>query len=352
MRADKALAVIAFVAGGIFVAMLVVGGAALADQLASKYGLIEAVHNGSALSATSGTFSSEVTGEGFEATGNYDNTPGADAVVFDNNGLYGGQKLTDTAPQDLYIRPQPAFAGGTQTAADVNIFGGQDESKIVIDAADPSVTCPTDTVTVTVLDSNGASTATVLTEGTNWTAVASQATTCTNLATAVDAVAGVGATCSTTTVRITLDNNTGSVTLAESDGNCTGATTGTRGNVAIPGGVSHLALSVGSRLILDDSSDDNDWIGCTANDACRWTVGGTALIQNTASTSTFAGTITSTATGSLGWAVVDGADDTACTSQCTGAAVFGFNLAAGATAPVLVGPSDATADICLCAGAS
>jgi hypothetical protein len=63
-------------------------------------------------------------------------------------------------------------------------------------------------------------------------------------------------------------------------------------------------------------------------------------------------TITSSATGSLGWAVVDGTDDTACTSQCTSAAVFGFNLAAGATAPVLVGPSDATADICMCAGSS
>jgi len=62
--------------------------------------------------------------------------------------------------------------------------------------------------------------------------------------------------------------------------------------------------------------------------------------------------ITSTSTGTLGWAVVDGTDNTACSSQCTNAAVFGLNLAAGATAPVMVGPSDATADICLCAGAS
>lgn len=57
-------------------------------------------------------------------------------------------------------------------------------------------------------------------------------------------------------------------------------------------------------------------------------------------------------TGTIGWAVVDGTDNTACSSQCTTPAVFGFNLAAGATAPVIVGPSDATADICLCAGAS
>ena len=57
-------------------------------------------------------------------------------------------------------------------------------------------------------------------------------------------------------------------------------------------------------------------------------------------------------TGSAGWAVVDGTDNTACTSQCTAPAVFGFNLSAGATAPVIVSASDATADICLCAGAS
>ena len=64
------------------------------------------------------------------------------------------------------------------------------------------------------------------------------------------------------------------------------------------------------------------------------------------------GEITSTDTSDLGWAVVDGTDNTACTSQCTNAAVFGLDLAAGATAPVMVGPSSAAADICLCAGAS
>lgn len=63
-------------------------------------------------------------------------------------------------------------------------------------------------------------------------------------------------------------------------------------------------------------------------------------------TNAFAGTAT------IGWAVVDGADNTACSSQCVTPAVFGFNLSAGATAPTLVGPADATADICLCAGAS
>jgi hypothetical protein len=63
------------------------------------------------------------------------------------------------------------------------------------------------------------------------------------------------------------------------------------------------------------------------------------------------GTITSTSTGSLGWSYVTGAN-TACTTTCTSAAVFGVDLAAGASAPVIVGPSAATADACVCAGAS
>ena len=80
-------------------------------------------------------------------------------------------------------------------------------------------------------------------------------------------------------------------------------------------------------------------------------VGWTGALPVTGNLSS-SGTITSSRTTDLGWAVVDGADNTACTTICTSAAVFGINLAAGATAPVIVGPADATADVCLCAGAS
>src|SRR3990167_10891757 len=58
---------------------------------------------------------------------------GADSAVYDNNGAQGCQKLTDVAPQGIMVRPQPAFAGGTQTAADTVICGGQDETTIAID---------------------------------------------------------------------------------------------------------------------------------------------------------------------------------------------------------------------------
>lgn len=63
-----------------------------------------------------------------------------------------------------------------------------------------------------------------------------------------------------------------------------------------------------------------------------------------------AGQVTSDA-ASLGWAYVTGAN-TACTTTCASAAVFGVDLAGGATAPVIVGPADASADACVCAGAS
>lgn len=68
-----------------------------------------------------------------------------------------------------------------------------------------------------------------------------------------------------------------------------------------------------------------------------------------ASSLTTSGTITSSATGSLGWSVVTAANQ-ACTTTCTSAAMGGQDTD---SAPYpIVGPSDATADRCFCAGAS
>lgn len=61
------------------------------------------------------------------------------------------------------------------------------------------------------------------------------------------------------------------------------------------------------------------------------------------------GTLTMARTTDLGWAVVAGAN-TACNTTCTSACVFGVNTAA--TEADIVGCADATADECLCAGAS
>lgn len=63
---------------------------------------------------------------------------------------------------------------------------------------------------------------------------------------------------------------------------------------------------------------------------------------------TFTGKLTSTATADLGWTRVNGAN-TACNTTCTSACVFGWDAAAPGA---LLACTDATADSCLCAGAS
>lgn len=173
---------------------------------------------------------------GVAPSGAYSGTCTGDAVVYDNNGVAGCQRTADVAPQSVMIRPQPAFPGGTQTASKVVIAGGPDETTVGIELT-PDVNCAgdNDTVTVTVRDSNGTSTGTTLTEGTNWTASASVANTCASLATAVDALAGVGATCTSPNVLITIDLSTSEVTLTESTAACTTVGVGTRGTVEVRG---------------------------------------------------------------------------------------------------------------------
>lgn len=60
--------------------------------------------------------------------------------------------------------------------------------------------------------------------------------------------------------------------------------------------------------------------------------------------------LTSSGSTDLGWSIVDQTDNQACNTGCTSACVAGQDLA-GANKP-LVGCTDTTADICLCAGAS
>lgn len=157
-------------------------------------------------------------------------------------------------------------------------------------------------------------------------------------------------------------------TLALSGGGDYGATPWTRGSYLVLRGEE---VSGGGDLLLGTGQLDDILfqVGGTTeltcgNDSCLMsgatseigTTGATALNVKVANTTQFTvsntGTLIGTGTATLGWAVVDGTDNTACSTQCTTPAVFGFNLSAGPTAPTLVGPADATADICLCAGAS
>lgn len=65
----------------------------------------------------------------------------------------------------------------------------------------------------------------------------------------------------------------------------------------------------------------------------------------------FTGTIKSSRTTDLGWSVQSAADQ-ACNTTCTSACVLGFNLTAGNITGTILACTDATADVCLCAGAS
>lgn len=64
----------------------------------------------------------------------------------------------------------------------------------------------------------------------------------------------------------------------------------------------------------------------------------------------FTGTVRSSATADIGWSV-QAVSNQACNTTCTSACVFGFNLTAGVPGTLLA-CTDATADVCLCAGAT
>lgn len=77
--------------------------------------------------------------------------------------------------------------------------------------------------------------------------------------------------------------------------------------------------------------------------------GNSSLTVDTATrAATFGGAVTSSATGALGWTPVAAANQ-ACNTTCTSACVFGIDSAAPQT---WLACTDATADQCLCAGAS
>ncbi len=71
------------------------------------------------------------------------------------------------------------------------------------------------------------------------------------------------------------------------------------------------------------------------------------LSLDQAKAAVFTGTVTSSATGSLGWSVVNAANQ-ACNTTCTSACVIGHDSASSA----FLACTDATADSCLCAGAN
>lgn len=100
------------------------------------------------------------------------------------------------------------------------------------------------------------------------------------------------------------------------------------------GGVDLSAGNVsGAHIVLRAANASGTVIFRPAN-TTLWTMGTT-------------GDLVGAGTGTIGWALVSGAN-TACTTTCTTPCVIGQNTATFA----LVACTDATADVCLCAGAS
>lgn len=81
-----------------------------------------------------------------------------------------------------------------------------------------------------------------------------------------------------------------------------------------------------------------------------YSTGSTKIISiTTAGNISTGGTIVSTRTNDIGWSVQSAANQ-ACNTTCTNACVFGMDT--GSTTNSLLACTDATADLCLCAGAS
>lgn len=91
-----------------------------------------------------------------------------------------------------------------------------------------------------------------------------------------------------------------------------------------------------------------DAANSTGSHAFRVNGAGVFNIDSNGPTTT--GTFISSRTTDLGWSVQSAANQ-ACNTTCTSACVFGFNLTAGVPGTLLA-CTDATADVCLCAGAS
>lgn len=224
-----------------------------------------------------------------------------DTTCLDKNGVIGAPASGTTDPLGVMLRGKQCSASDTAcTAANVVIAGGMGIIDIGIDAGDPDANCPgdNDTVTLSIADANGtlALSAVVLTEGTQWIAVASDVpTTATNLAAAITTaciVSGVTyctAVATSTEAQITLTPAASTMTaLTESTAACTTVATLSRGAVNFTGnmqpGILATAALGGSRYCLD--ADCTSYMMATANDSVVIVAGGVATFTITASSVT------------------------------------------------------------------
>jgi hypothetical protein len=211
-----------------FIAFSIIPLAVRADNLGagSNWGLIE---------SSSGTSTS--------LAGSAVGTCADGSILFDSNGMLACIETGDQATTRLIAYGEDAyqFSATNTTGGNLELRGGLGTTKTTIATY---TNCATDTVTVTVVTAT-ASTANVLTEGTGWTAATSNAATATSLASAIDALAGVGATASSAVVGVTADVGTLEVTIATSDATCDTVANGTDGYVVMRRGLPSLIFGAG-----------------------------------------------------------------------------------------------------------
>lgn len=126
------------------------------------------------------------------------------------------------------------------------------------------------------------------------------------------------------------------------------------GTAALTGAITTGAITTtgtitGSNAGVISNATNNSWIISENSESlsCDFTSNAITLTSSTGVVSFDFGTVLpkSSATTDLGWAVTSGAN-TACNTTCTSACVFGWD------GTNIVACTDATADKCLCAGAS
>lgn len=287
--------------------------------------------------------------------------PLADDACLGQGGIAGGNSTSTTDPSGFMVRPAGCWPGdGTCTASELCMAGGQDTTTIAIDGADPSVSCAgdNDTVSVIVCDRNCACATTVLTEGTDWEASAVVADTCTSLASAVDGVAGVSASCTSPNVRLVLEPTHSATFLAESTAGCTTVDDGTLGPVIV---LNDNTNAVGAGLIFrygpGTAGTDEGHIYHTGNtfhiiqrDSGGMVLGAPSFGFSTAAGGATAVAITGTlsATGTVTFNGIDNDVDGTCADGLfeidTGGATVELCYCNGANTPVCValaaGPTD------------
>lgn len=137
-------------------------------------------------------------------------------------------RTTDAAAKTATIHAGHAYAqatGGNLVGANLNLAAGIGAKKYTV--VDYTLLAG-DTATITV---DG--TATVRTEGVNWTAATSNNATATSLASAIDALAGVTAVAVAADVFVTPDDSTHGLTIASGDGTNLTVTSSAKGNIVM-----------------------------------------------------------------------------------------------------------------------